>query len=169
MCYNFISSHFYQQHATRHTHTNTSMRLVIQRVSHASVVVKDEQVAAIGPGYLILVGITHDDDENKADWLARKVAGLRLFEDAQGLTNLSLADVQGEVLAVSQFTLYANARKGRRPSFIAAARPEVAQPLFEYFVARLQAQGIAVQKGVFGAHMQVSLLNNGPVTLILER
>ena len=145
------------------------MRLVIQRVSHASVTVAQEQVAAIGRGYLILVGVTHDDDTSKADWLARKVAGLRLFEDAQGLTNLSLADVQGEILAVSQFTLYANARKGRRPSFIDAARPEVAEPLFEHFVAQLRAQGIAVQTGVFGAHMQVALLNDGPVTLILER
>ena len=145
------------------------MRLVIQRVSEASVIVEDERVAAIGPGYLILVGVTHDDDESKADWLARKVAGLRLFEDAQGLTNLSLADVDGEALAVSQFTLYANARKGRRPSFVAAARPEVAEPLLERFVATLRQEGVPVQTGVFGAHMQVALLNDGPVTLIIER
>jgi D-tyrosyl-tRNA(Tyr) deacylase len=97
------------------------------------------------------------------------VAGLRLFEDNQGLTNLALADVGGEVLAVSQFTLYANARKGRRPSFVDAARPEVAEPLFERFVAALRREGVPVQTGVFGAHMQVALVNDGPVTLILER
>jgi len=145
------------------------MRLVIQRVKEASVVVADELVAAIGPGYLVLVGVTHDDDAAKADWLARKVAGLRLFEDDHGLTNLSLADVGGEVLAVSQFTLYANARKGRRPSFVAAARPEVAEPLFQRFVTSLQKEGVSVQTGVFGAHMHVALINDGPVTLIIER
>jgi len=145
------------------------MRLIIQRVRQATVTVENEQVAAIGPGYLILVGVTHDDDAARADWLARKVAGLRLFEDAQGLTNLSLADVGGEALAVSQFTLYANARKGRRPSFVAAARPEIALPLFERFVASLRQQDVRVQTGVFGAHMQVALINDGPVTLILER
>ncbi len=145
------------------------MRLVIQRVIEASVTVADSQVASIGPGYVVLVGVTHDDDEHKVDWLARKVAGLRLFEDNQGLTNLALADVGGEVLAVSQFTLYANARKGRRPSFVDAARPEVAEPLFERFVAALRREGVPVQTGVFGAHMQVALVNDGPVTLILER
>ncbi len=145
------------------------MRLVVQRVSEASVTVDNRRVAAIGPGYLILVGVTHDDDESKADWLARKVAGLRLFEDDQGLTNLALADVGGQALAVSQFTLYANARKGRRPSFVDAARPDLAAPLFERFVAALRQQGVSVQTGVFGAHMQVALVNDGPVTLILER
>jgi len=145
------------------------MRLVIQRVSQASVIVQEEKIAEIGQGYLILVGVTHDDDASKADWLARKVAGLRLFEDDKGLTNLSLADVGGQVLAVSQFTLYANARKGRRPSFVAAARPEVAEPLFQRFVATLRQEGVPVQTGVFGAHMQVALINDGPVTLILER
>ena len=145
------------------------MRLVIQRVSQASVIVQEEKIAEIGQGYLILVGVTHDDDTSKADWLARKVAGLRLFEDDKGLTNLSLADVGGQVLAVSQFTLYANARKGRRPSFVAAARPEVAEPLFQRFVVTLRQEGVPVQTGVFGAHMQVALINDGPVTLILER
>jgi len=145
------------------------MRLVIQRVSQASVTVQEEKIAEIGQGYLILVGVTHDDDASKADWLARKVAGLRLFEDDKGLTNLSLADVGGQVLAVSQFTLYANARKGRRPSFVAAARPEVAEPLFQRFVATLRQEDVPVQTGVFGAHMQVALINDGPVTLILER
>lgn len=145
------------------------MRLVIQRVCKASVTVDNELVAAIGIGYLILVGITHDDTPEKADWLARKVAGLRLFEDDQELTNLSLADVNGEVLAVSQFTLYANAKKGRRPSFVEAARPELALPLFEHFVVRLRQQEVRVQTGVFGAHMHLSLINDGPVTIILER
>lgn len=117
----------------------------------------------------MLVGVTHEDSPAQAEWLARKVAGLRLFEDDQGLTNLSLADVGGEVLAVSQFTLYADARKGRRPSFVKAARPEVAHPLFDHFVATLRQLGVPVQTGVFGAHMQVALVNDGPVTIILER
>lgn len=145
------------------------MRLIIQRVSQASVTVNNELVAAIGPGYLILVGVTHDDTTAKADWLANKAAGLRLFEDEQGLTNLALADVGGEALAVSQFTLYANVRKGRRPSFVAAARPEIALPLFERFVSSLEQKGVSVKTGVFGAHMQVALVNDGPVTIILER
>ncbi len=145
------------------------MRLVIQRVSQASVTVQNETVAAIKQGYLVLVGVTHEDSPAQAEWLARKVAGLRLFEDDQGLTNLSLADVGGEVLAVSQFTLYADARKGRRPSFVKAARPEVARPLFEHFVDALRRLGVPVQTGVFGAHMHVALVNDGPVTIILER
>ena len=117
----------------------------------------------------MLVGVTHDDGVEEADWLARKVAGLRLFEDENGLTNLSLMDVGGEVLVVSQFTLYADARKGRRPSFSKAARPEVAEPLVERFCQTLSAQGLRVATGVFGAYMQVALVNDGPVTLILER
>jgi len=145
------------------------MRVVIQRVSEASVTVENEAVAAIGIGYLVLVGVTHDDTPAQAEWLARKVAGIRLFEDDQGLTNLALADVGGEVLAVSQFTLYADARKGRRPSFVHAARPEMAEPLFDRFVAALRREGVRVQTGVFGAHMRVALVNDGPVTILLER
>lgn len=145
------------------------MRLVIQRVSRASVTVAGEIVAQIGVGLVVLVGITHEDTVVEAEWLARKVAGLRLFEDEAGLTNLSLADVGGEVLAVSQFTLYANARKGRRPSFSQAARPEIAEPLVQHFVASLRHTGVPVQTGVFRAHMLVELVNDGPVTLILER
>ncbi len=145
------------------------MRIVIQRVSQASVTVDGQVVARIGVGYLVLVGIAHADTLAQAQWLARKVATLRLFEDDRGLTNLSLADVRGEVLAVSQFTLYADARKGRRPSFVHAARPEVAQPLFDAFVASLRQEGVSVQTGVFGAHMQVALINDGPVTILLER
>ncbi|NOX62424.1 MAG: D-tyrosyl-tRNA(Tyr) deacylase [Chloroflexi bacterium] len=145
------------------------MRLVIQRVSEASVTVDGRVVGSIGRGYLVLIGVTHEDGVEQADWLARKVAGLRLFEDEKGLTNLSLADVGGEVLVVSQFTLYADARKGRRPSFVKAARPELAEPLIERFCKTLAAQGLRVATGAFRAHMQVALVNDGPVTLILER
>ncbi len=145
------------------------MRVVLQRVSEASVTVEGKTVAAIGIGYLALVGVTHDDTPAQAEWLARKVAGIRLFEDHQGLTNLALADVGGEVLAVSQFTLYADARKGRRPSFVHAARPEIARPLFDHFVDALRREGVRVQTGVFGAHMRVALVNDGPVTILLER
>ena len=145
------------------------MRAVIQRVSEASVTVDGQVVGAIGRGYLVLVGVTHNDGPDEADWLAQKVAGLRLFEDAQGLTNLSLEDVDGEVLVVSQFTLYADARKGRRPSFTDAASPPVAEPLVERFVAALREQGLRVATGVFRAYMQVALVNDGPVTILLDR
>ena len=145
------------------------MRLVIQRVTRAAVTVDGEIVARIARGFVILVGVTHTDTAAEADWLAHKVAGLRLFEDEAGLTNLSLADVGGEVLVVSQFTLYANARKGRRPSFVQAARPEQAEPLVEHFVSSLRKEGVAVQTGIFRSHMLVELVNDGPVTLIVER
>lgn len=145
------------------------MKVVIQRVSQASVTVAGAIVGAIGRGYVALVGVTHDDGPAQADWLARKVAGLRLFEDENGLTNLSLADVGGEVLVVSQFTLYADARKGRRPSFTHASRPEHAEPLVERFTDTLRAEGVTVATGVFRAHMQVSLVNDGPVTIVLEK
>ncbi|NOZ50911.1 MAG: D-tyrosyl-tRNA(Tyr) deacylase [Chloroflexi bacterium] len=144
------------------------MRLVIQRVREASVTVAGDVVARIGRGYLILVGVTHDDGMRQAGWLAHKVAGLRLFEDENGLMNRALADVDGAVLAVSQFTLYADARKGRRPSFTHAARPEQAEPLVTAFVEALRREDVRVQTGVFGAHMVVELVNDGPVTLILE-
>jgi D-tyrosyl-tRNA(Tyr) deacylase len=145
------------------------MRVVIQRVSEASVTVADQVVGEIGPGYVVLVGVTHGDGKQEAEWLARKVAGLRLFEDEQGRTNRSLADVNGGVLVVSQFTLYADARKGRRPSFIDAASPEQAEPLIGYFIDRLRAEGASVATGVFRAHMQVALINDGPVTLVIDR
>lgn len=144
------------------------MRAVIQRVSEASVTVAGERVAQIGPGFLILLGVSHSDGEAEAAYLARKIAGVRLFEDAEGKTNLGLSDIGGEALAVSQFTLYADARKGRRPSFTAAARPEQAQPLYVRFCELLAAEGIPVQRGVFQAHMQVALVNDGPVTLWLD-
>ncbi|MDE0462377.1 MAG: D-tyrosyl-tRNA(Tyr) deacylase [Caldilineaceae bacterium SB0668_bin_21] len=145
------------------------MRALIQRVSRASVHVDGEKVAGIGLGFLVLLGVADGDGEAEAAWLARKIAGLRLFEDDAGKMNLGLGDVGGAVLAVSQFTLYGDARKGRRPSFTRAAPPAQAQELYEKFCALLAAQGVAVEKGVFQAHMEVSLVNDGPVTLWLEQ
>ena len=145
------------------------MRVLLQRVSRAEVRVGDRVTGAIGHGFLLLVGLTHDDDEARLAWMAEKVAGLRLFMDDDGKMNRSLADVGGAVLVVSQFTLYGDARKGRRPSFVDAARPEVAIPLYERFVALLREQGLRVETGEFGATMQVELVNDGPVTLWLER
>ena len=144
------------------------MRAVVQRVSQASVVVDGTVVGAIGVGFLVLLGITHEDGEAEARWLARKIAGLRVFEDAAGKMNLSLADVGGAVLAVSQFTLYGDVRKGRRPSFVRAARPEQAKPLYERFCHFVAQEGIPVEQGVFQAHMEVALVNDGPVTLWLD-
>ena len=123
----------------------------------------------IGRGFLLLVGFTHNDDEPRVEWMADKVVGLRLFADAEDKMNLALADVGGELLVVSQFTLYGDAAKGRRPSFIDAARPETAIPLYERFVAMLRARGVTVATGEFGAMMDVELVNDGPVTLWLER
>lgn len=144
------------------------MRAVIQRVSEASVRVDGALVGQIGRGFLVLLGITHSDGEAEALWLAKKIACLRLFEDAEGKMNLGLTDVGGGVLAVSQFTLYGDARKGRRPSFVEAARPEQAQPLYEQFCTALRSEGIEVAQGIFQAHMQVTMVNDGPVTLIVE-
>lgn len=145
------------------------MRALIQRVSRASVHVDGEEAARIGQGFVVLLGVADDDGAADAAWLARKIAGLRLFEDDAGKMNLGLADVGGQVLAVSQFTLYGDARKGRRPSFTRAAAPVQAQELYEEFCALLAAEGVPVEKGVFQAHMEVSLLNDGPVTLWLEK
>lgn len=150
------------------------MRVLLQRVGRAEVRVRESggslRVAgSIGRGYLLLIGVTHDDTEERLEWVAEKVAGLRLFADADEKMNLALGDVGGAVLAVSQFTLYGDAAKGRRPSFIDAARPEVARPLYERFVALLRAKGLTVETGEFGAMMDVELVNDGPVTLWLER
>jgi D-tyrosyl-tRNA(Tyr) deacylase len=145
------------------------MRAVVQRVCQASVTVDDDTVGKIGPGLMILLGVTHDDGPAEADWLARKIAGLRIFEDREGKLNLSLLDVEGEALVVSQFTLYGDTRKGRRPSFVAAAQPEIAAPLVERFAGTLREHGVRVQSGIFGAHMMVEIHNDGPVTLIVER
>jgi D-tyrosyl-tRNA(Tyr) deacylase len=145
------------------------MRVLLQRVSSASVTVDGQVVGAIDTGYVLLLGVTHDDNQDKARWLANKVAGLRLFPDSEGKMNLSLFDVEGSVLVVSQFTLYGDARKGRRPSFTDAARPEQAEPLVEFFAGQLRQRGLRVESGVFGAMMQVNIHNDGPVTLMLER
>jgi D-tyrosyl-tRNA(Tyr) deacylase len=145
------------------------MRAVVQRVSRGSVSVGGEVVGAIGQGVVVLVGVTHDDTEEKAGWLARKIAGLRIFEDHAGKINASLLDVDGAALVVSQFTLYADTRKGRRPGFTDAALPEVAEPLVEKFAQALRGQGVPVETGIFGADMLVEIHNNGPVTILLER
>ncbi|BBL79648.1 D-aminoacyl-tRNA deacylase [Rubrobacter xylanophilus] len=146
------------------------MRVVLQRVKRASVTVEGETVASIGEGLLLLVGVGREDGEAEAEWLAGKVASLRIFGDEQGKMNLSVRDVGGEVLAVSQFTLLADTRKGNRPSFIRAANPEEAEPLFEYFCERLREAGVSsVETGVFGAVMDVELVNAGPVTIVLDR
>lgn len=145
------------------------MRILLQRVSRASVTVEGRVVGRIGRGFCLLVGITHSDTTAEADWLAAKVAGLRVFEDALGKMNLGLADVDGEILVVSQFTLYGDAVKGRRPSFTAAARPEQAEPLCDYFCEQLRGMGLQVATGIFGADMKVEIHNDGPVTLWLEK
>jgi len=145
------------------------MRVVLQRVARASVNIADQVVGEIGRGFCLLVGFTHGDTEAQVAWMAEKVVGLRLFSDAEGKMNLGLAEVGGGLLVVSQFTLYGDAAKGRRPSFIDAARPEVAIPLYERFVAELRGKGLTVATGEFGADMQVDILNDGPVTLLLDR
>jgi D-aminoacyl-tRNA deacylase len=146
------------------------MRTVLQRVKNASVTVGDEMVSEIGAGLLLLVGVASGDGEAEADWLARKISGLRIFNDREGKMNLSVQDAWGEILAVSQFTLLADTRKGKRPSFVGAAPPEEAERLFDYFCERLRAAGTGpVKTGVFGAMMDVALVNDGPVTIFLER
>ncbi|HSH04734.1 MAG TPA: D-aminoacyl-tRNA deacylase [Anaerolineae bacterium] len=145
------------------------MRALLQRVQEASVTVDDRVVGAIGRGYAILLGVTHNDTTAEADWLVKKIIGLRLFEDDAGKLNEDLTTVNGQILVVSQFTLYGDARKGRRPSFSHAARPEQAEPLVDYVVQQFRATGLTVATGVFGAHMVVNIVNDGPVTLMLER
>jgi D-tyrosyl-tRNA(Tyr) deacylase len=145
------------------------MRVLLQRVSRAEVRVDGQAIGRIGAGLLLLVGFTHSDGEEQLSWMADKVVGLRIFSDADEKMNLALADGGGSVLVVSQFTLYGDAQKGRRPSFIDAARPEHAIPLYERFVALLRARGVTTETGEFGALMDVELVNDGPVTLWLER
>jgi D-tyrosyl-tRNA(Tyr) deacylase len=145
------------------------MRVLLQRVSRAEVRVEGRVVGSIGRGYLLFVGFTHADQESSLVWMAEKIGGLRLFADADDKMNLSLAEVGGALLVVSQFTLYGDATKGRRPSFIEAARPETAIPLYERFLERLRQTGASVATGEFGAMMDVELVNDGPVTLWLER
>ena len=146
------------------------MRIVLQRVKEASVTVAGDRISTIGPGLLLLVGVAHGDGESEADWLAEKIAGLRIMADEEGKMNRSVKDIGGAVLAVSQFTLLADTRKGRRPSFVGAAPPEEATRLFDYFCGRLRAAGVEqVETGRFGAMMDVALVNDGPVTIVLER
>jgi D-tyrosyl-tRNA(Tyr) deacylase len=145
------------------------MRVLLQRVSSASVTIGGRVAGAIGAGFVLLVGFTHTDTTVEVQWMTDKVVGLRVFNDVDGKMNLDLAAVGGAVVVVSQFTLYSDASKGRRPSFIDAARPETAVPLYEAFLAALRATGLVVASGEFGADMQVALFNDGPVTLMLER
>jgi D-tyrosyl-tRNA(Tyr) deacylase len=145
------------------------MLVVLQRVSRASVRIGATTVGRIERGFCLLVGFTHTDTPAEVDWMTEKVVGLRVFGDAEGKMNLALADVGGAVLVVSQFTLYGDAAKGRRPSFIDAARPETAIPLYERFCEGLRTKGVRVETGEFGAMMEVEIHNDGPVTLILER
>ena len=145
------------------------MRLLIQRVSKASVRVQGQAISSIGKGLLILLGIGHGDGQEQVAFLAEKVSNLRIFEDEQGKTNRSVLDVKGEAIVVSQFTLYADTRKGRRPSFIDAALPDVAEPLVNRFVELLSGHGVPTQMGKFGAHMEVEIHNDGPVTIWLEK
>ena len=145
------------------------MRVVLQRVSRASVTVDGNTVGTIGAGLVVLVGFTPGDDQGRIDWMADKIVGLRVFRDDDGKMNRSIADIGGSVLVVSQFTLYGNVSKGRRPSFVDAAAPDEAAPLYEAFVAALRERGVAVETGEFGAVMEVDLVNDGPVTLVIER
>jgi len=145
------------------------MRLVIQRVRSAGVAVDNQIIARIGKGFLILIGVEKNDGPSKAEWLARKTVELRIFSDEQGKFNRSLKEINGEILLVSQFTLYADCHKGRRPGFDKAAPPKLAEELYLYFAQELKKYDVKVNKGVFGANMQVSLLNDGPVTIILEK
>ena len=145
------------------------MRVVLQRVSQATVRIHDRVAGSIGRGFCLLVGFTHGDTPAQVDWMAEKISSLRLFSDSQGKMNLGLEETGGAVLVVSQFTLYGDVVKGRRPSFIDAARPEVAVPLYERFLDVLRERGLEVAAGEFGADMQVEIHNDGPVTLILDR
>lgn len=144
------------------------MKLVVQRVDNASLVIDNNVYSSIAQGYLVLFGAEKNDVKEQADWLANKVCALRCFSDEQGKMNLSIKDIKGEMLIVSQFTLCGNIKKGTRPSFDNAMNPEEAKKLYEYFISKVKEQNIPVRTGVFGAHMEITLLNNGPVTFIIE-
>lgn len=144
------------------------MKIVIQRVANATVKIEEKTVGEIQKGFLVLVGIKQGDTKEQADILVKKLCNLRVFEDENNKMNLSIKDINGKLLIVSQFTLYADCKKGNRPSFIEAERPEIAESLYEYFKQKCMEEGIEVQSGIFGADMKVSLLNDGPVTIIIE-
>lgn len=144
------------------------MKAVIQRVSEASVKVDDQIVGEIGKGLMLLIGIDENDEKTDADWLIQKILNLRIFGDEDDKLNLSVKDISGEILCISQFTLIADYKKGNRPSFIKAAKPEKAVPLFEYFKEEIAKSGLKIEKGIFGADMKVSLINDGPVTIVMD-
>ena len=144
------------------------MKLVIQRVERAKVTVEGEIIGKIDRGYMVLVGVGPEDTKQNADFLANKLCNLRVFEDERGKMNLSIQDIGGKILAISQFTLYADCKKGNRPSFIGAAKPEYAKELYEYFMEACKRHNIPVEHGIFGAHMKVDFINDGPVTILLE-
>ena len=145
------------------------MRLLVQRVSKASVKVNNKIIGKINEGFLVLLGITHEDTEKTADYLVKKILNLRIFKEENEKMNLSIRDIEGELLIISQFTLYADTKEGNRPSFIDAAKPDYADNLYEYFVKKCKEEGIYVQTGEFGADMKVELINDGPVTVMLEK
>ena len=145
------------------------MKIVVQRVKEAEVKVEGEVVGKIGKGFLVLLGVTHEDTEENADYLVKKLCKLRVFKDENDKMNLALKDVNGELLIVSQFTLYADCSQGNRPSFIEAAKPDKAEALYEYFCEECAQNDINVEKGIFGADMKISLINDGPVTIIIEK
>ena len=145
------------------------MRVLVQRVKKANVEVNNNIVGVIDKGFLVFIGITHNDTEKEAEYLSTKLCNLRIFEDEEGKMNLSIKDVKGKLLIVSQFTLYANCEKGNRPSFSDAGKPEMANELYEYFCEKCSENGIEIQKGIFGENMKVNLLNDGPVTIMLEK
>lgn len=144
------------------------MKVVIQRVSEASVKVDDKIVGEISIGLLLLIGIDEEDEKTDADWLVQKILNLRIFGDADGKLNLSVLDIEGEILCISQFTLIADYKKGNRPSFIKAAKPDKAIPLFEYFKEQISKSKLVIESGIFGADMKISLLNDGPVTIVMD-
>ncbi len=145
------------------------MKVLLQRVSKASVKVEGKVEGEIGPGLLVFLGVTDSDTDEEIDYLVNKVTNLRVFNDNQGKMNLSIKDVSGDILVVSQFTLYADCQRGRRPSYTQAANPEYADEMYERFIEKIQISGVKVQSGVFGAHMEVELINDGPVTIMIEK
>ncbi|WP_407509056.1 D-aminoacyl-tRNA deacylase [Elizabethkingia anophelis] len=144
------------------------MKVVIQRVSESEVAVENQSVGKIGKGFMLLIGIDENDEKQDADWLVQKILNLRVFGDEEGKMNLSIVDIQGDLLCISQFTLIADYKKGNRPSFIKAAKPDKAIPLFEYFKEEIAKSGLKTESGIFGADMKVSLINDGPVTIVMD-